>query len=207
MGDPVGWQWRDRESFADMFTGYYTDREPDSALVVEIDGVVSGYLLGCVDSSKASSASGVAARHALLRGIAFRPGTAGIVWRSAADVLVDLARRRITRSRLVVADDRWPAHLHIDLLPAARGLGVGATMMRRWLDRLRQQGVAGCHLQTMVENERAIAFFVSMGFRRLAQPVPAPGMRTPNGERLHLQRMVHDLADADAPSAVEICNL
>ena len=27
MGDPVDWLWRDRESFADMFTGYYTDGE------------------------------------------------------------------------------------------------------------------------------------------------------------------------------------
>src|SRR5437868_443829 len=82
MGDPVDWQWRDRESFSDMFSGYYTDREPESALVVEIDGVVRGYLLGCVDSEKAWNAAAIAARHVVRRGIAFRRGTAGMVWRS-----------------------------------------------------------------------------------------------------------------------------
>jgi hypothetical protein len=30
MGEPVDWQWRDLPSFADMFTGYYTDAEPES---------------------------------------------------------------------------------------------------------------------------------------------------------------------------------
>src|SRR5437870_9756007 len=49
MGEPADFMWRDRESWADMFSGYYTDVEPDSAFVVEIDGSVSGYLLGAVD--------------------------------------------------------------------------------------------------------------------------------------------------------------
>ena len=51
MGEPVAWMWRDTESFADLFTSYYTDAEPQSALVAELDGVVAGYLLGCIDSS------------------------------------------------------------------------------------------------------------------------------------------------------------
>src|SRR5690606_15764915 len=41
----------DGELFADYWTKYYTDEEPGSALVVEEDGVVIGYLLGCVDSA------------------------------------------------------------------------------------------------------------------------------------------------------------
>ena len=35
---------------------------------------------------------------------------------------------------------RWPAHLHIDLLPEARGSGVGRQLMARWLDALRADG-------------------------------------------------------------------
>ena len=27
MGEPVDWMWRDQESFSDIFTGYWTDRE------------------------------------------------------------------------------------------------------------------------------------------------------------------------------------
>ena len=41
--DPV---FEDRELFADYLTSYYTDCEPESSLVIEMDGVVKGYLLG-----------------------------------------------------------------------------------------------------------------------------------------------------------------
>ena len=40
--DPV---FEDREVFANFLTGYYTDWEPESAFVLEIDGEVKGYLL------------------------------------------------------------------------------------------------------------------------------------------------------------------
>jgi len=194
MGEPFAGQWRDEESFADLFSSYYTDREPESALVVELDGSVQGYLLGCVDSAAAVNPAAMALRHVVRRGIAFRPGTAGIVWRSVADVVTDLARRRTTPSRLDFADERWPAHLHIDLLDAVRGRGAGPALVARWLDTLRELGVRGCHLQTMAENARAIEFFERHGFTRHGEVVPAPGLRTPAGDRLHLQVMVQDLA-------------
>lgn len=191
IGDPVEWQWRDAESFSDLFSGYYTDAEPESALVAEIDGEVMGYLLGCVDSSKAWNPASVFGRQVMRRGIALRPGTAGFVWRSVGDVIVDAARKRLPPAPF--ADPRWPAHLHIDLLREARGRGVGAALMRRWLDNLRRAGVPGCHLETIAENTGAIAFFESMGFERRRRPVPAPGMRSPRGERHHLQVMVQSL--------------
>jgi ribosomal protein S18 acetylase RimI-like enzyme len=191
MGTPVDWMWRDMESFADLFTAYYTDAEPESALVAEKDGVVVGYLLGCVDTTKAWNPATVFFRHLLRRGIAFRPGTAGMVWRSLGDIAVDALRRRLPP--VAVRDDRWPAHLHIDLLPSTRGSGVGADLMHRWLDALRGAGVRGCHLETLGENHGAIAFFESMGFNRHGAPTFAPGMRSPRGERHTIQLMVQSL--------------
>ena len=200
MGEPATWMWRDAPSFADTFSGYYTDREPASARVAELDGEVVGYLLGCRDTRRATSPAAVIGRHVIRRGIAVRPGTAGILWRSVGDVAVDLTRRRVRLHDLTFDDPRWPAHLHINLLPAARGHGVGARLVRGWLDQLRSDGVPGCHLQTMVENEGAVAFFEAMGFRRHGEPVPAPGERTRSGARTHLQRMVHDLHEPTSPA-------
>jgi ribosomal protein S18 acetylase RimI-like enzyme len=191
MGDPVDWQWRDEESFAEVFSGYYTDREPESASVGELDGEVVGYLLGSVDTRQGWNPATVMARQVLTRGIAFRPGTAAFLWRSAGDVVVDLSRRRLPPAR--VLDPRWPAHLHINLLPAARGKGLGAALVQRWLARLRATGVPGCHLETLAENTPAIAFFEAMGFCRLGEPVRAPGLRSPSGGRHHLQVMVQPL--------------
>ena len=40
----------DASLFADYWTRYYTDIEPQSALVAERDGRVVGYCLGCLDT-------------------------------------------------------------------------------------------------------------------------------------------------------------
>lgn len=127
----------------------------------------------------------------LRRGIAFRRGTAGFVWRSFADVLVDQLHGRGPPSP--VHDGRWPAHLHIDLMPSVRGRGLGASLMRRWLERLGDMDVAGCHVQTLAENRRAIAAFESVGFERLGKPALAPGLRSPGGLRHSIQLMVYPM--------------
>ena len=186
MGDPE-WQWRDPESYADLFTSYYTDAEPESALVVEHGGVVEGYLLGCTDSRRAWSEASVFLGLLRRQRIAFRRDTAGFVWRSFADVALDGLRRRPRPSS---ADGRWPAHLHIDLLASVRGRGVGAALMRAWLGRLDDLGVPGCHVQTLAENTRAVAAFRSVGFEALGAPALVPGRRSPSGARHHVQLLV-----------------
>ena len=116
------------------------------------------------------------------------------MWRTVADALGDVARRRVDLRELEFADPRWPAHFHIDLLPDARGLGIGNTLVRRWLDSLRARGVVGCHCQTFLENAHALAFFEAVGFRRLREPLIVQGLRSPAGERLHTLVLVQDLA-------------
>ena len=192
MGDRVDWLYRDVESFADLFSGYYTDGEPESAIVAVRAGRVVGYLLGCVDTKRAWDPGKVLGRHIIRRGLAFRPGTAGFVWRSAADLLRDRVRG-VPFPEAKVLDDRWPAHLHIDLLTEARGSGVGSRLVHLWLDRLRERGTAGCHLETIAENRPAIGFFETMGFRSDGAPVLAPGFRSPAGGRHHIQLMVRSI--------------
>ena len=122
------------------------------------------------------------------------PGTAGFVWRSAWDIVTDVMTGKIRPSdRKLEFDPRWPAHLHIDLLQEAIGRGAGSALMRIWLDRLRYLKVPGCHLGTLAENHRAIAFFEAMGFRKEGNNPPVPGERTRDGKRLHSQLMVQEL--------------
>jgi ribosomal protein S18 acetylase RimI-like enzyme len=193
MGDPVAWQWRDRESFADLFCGWYTDHAAEDALVVmDEQGEVGGYLLGCRDTRRVPGPGRLAARHLLGRGLLVRPGTAPVLWRTLGDIAAAAVRdRRLPPGEVI--DDRWPAHLHIDLLPAARGRGAGRELMTRWLDSLRADGIAGCHLTTWAENDDAIAFFTTMGFRREGPSHPMPGLRSPEGHRHTTQLMVQPL--------------
>jgi ribosomal protein S18 acetylase RimI-like enzyme len=173
-----------------MFSGYYTDEEPESAFVVEVDGVVSGYLLGAIDARRAWDPGKVAARHVLRRGIALRRGTAGVIWRTVVDGVADVATKRLDPSALGFHDPAYPAHLHIDLLPEARGAGAGRRLVELWLERLRALDVPGCHLETFAENTGALAFFRSVGFEATGPPVLIPGFRRRGAPRMHTQAMV-----------------
>ncbi len=46
LGDPIDPVYEDRELFADFLTTYYTDHEPGSCFLLEVDGEIRGYLLG-----------------------------------------------------------------------------------------------------------------------------------------------------------------
>lgn len=188
MGEPADWYWRDLESFADIWTGWYTDSEPESCFVVEWQGRVAGYLTGCVDTALAPRPTAAITRQILRRWLLLRPGTAGFLWRGIADTL-----REGKGAGDALLDPRFPAHLHIDLLPEVRGRGAGAALMRAWLGRLRERGSQGCHLITLAENGRGIAFFEAMGFERHGPPTRIAGMRSREGARMHQQVMVQAL--------------
>ncbi len=188
MGEPVDWLWPDRDSFADLITNYYVEREPESIFVAEQDGVVVGYLMGCIDSARSHGVVEGELRRLVRRGFLFRRGAAAFLWRAAFDILHDRGA-----PPEALNDPRWPAHLHINLLPAGRGCGLGRQLVHQWFDRLYRANVAGVHLGTFAENHNAIRFFESCGFTRHGAPERAPGFRTRDGERMHVQWMVRDL--------------
>lgn len=203
MGEPVDWLWPDKESFADLFTIYYTDVEPESAFVVEAisddrtgdsrqPNKIIGYLTGCIDTRKIPSHIDIAFKHLFMRALPLRPSMARILWRSARDIVVDaVAMHTLLQNELI--DPRWPSHLHIDLLPEARGKGVGRMLIDTWINRLVEVGSPGCHLRTLAENHNAIKFFETVGFSKWGDPTPVPGFRTRQLERMHVQSMVRPL--------------
>jgi len=185
LGDPVEPIYADRPSFADLITSYYTDVEPESALVVDVDGKVVGYLLGCLDSKKAWSPERIALRHVLTRGICFRPGTAAFYWRGLLDPLRDLASGANKQPHPDLA--LWPGHTHFSVLPEARSLPVVPGLFRSFFKLARERGCHGVYGEVFVENERAMAMHRALGFATSGEPWPVPGMRLPSGARMHVQ--------------------
>lgn len=61
----------------------------------------------------------------------------------------------------------YPAHLHVDLLPAAQGAGWGRALLTRFFAAVRAAGAPGVHLGVDPENTRAVAFYEHLGLRRL----------------------------------------
>lgn len=186
MGESAESFWRHRESWADVWTSYYTDREPESVHIGTIDDAIVGYLVGCLNTASMHPSTDELINEAIRRHwLIFRRGTAGFLYRAMLDTLLD--RKSVSGDFI---DPRWPAHLHIDLLPSARGTGLGAALMERWLRQLAERGSPGCHLATLIENPRAHSFFERSGFRDRGEPTRVPGLRGARGERLHQQIMV-----------------
>ncbi|WP_230492698.1 GNAT family N-acetyltransferase [Martelella alba] len=62
---------------------------------------------------------------------------------------------------------RWPAHLHINLLPPAQKGGWGRKLIETELDALRQAGIAGVHLGVSLQNEQVCGFYQRLGFEHV----------------------------------------
>jgi ribosomal protein S18 acetylase RimI-like enzyme len=185
MGESAEQFWPHKQSFAEIWTSYYIDHEPDSLYVAIKDNSVVGYLTGCLNTALSPKSEDIFQSAIMKYGLLFRPGTASFLWRAMLDAIMD---KRSAKSDFI--DERWPAHLHINLIPLARGTGLGAALMQSWLEQLRQARSPGCRLSTLVENTRAVSFFEKMGFKKDGEPSLVPGMRSRHGERLHQQIMV-----------------
>jgi ribosomal protein S18 acetylase RimI-like enzyme len=186
-GAPSASLWGHEDSEAAIYLDPYMDLEPDSLFVAVVDGALVGYLAGCLDSSRFPSESKRMEQAIRKYRLMFRPRTAAFFARSLLDLAWATLRREATAGEF--DDARWPAHLHINVAPEARGTGAADRLMERWLDRLRATGSPGCHLQTLVENTRAVRFFERMGFAKHGPTPLVPGIRH-GGKRLHQQTMV-----------------
>ena len=63
--------------------------------------------------------------------------------------------------------EKYPAHLHINILPGYTGGGNGTRLMGRLMERLRSDGVPGVMLGVSASNGGAIRFYRRNGFDRI----------------------------------------
>lgn len=63
--------------------------------------------------------------------------------------------------------DRFPAHLHIDLVPRGQGGGNGRRLLTTLFDALRDAGAPGVHLGVSTTNTQATGFYAHIGFEKL----------------------------------------
>jgi hypothetical protein len=89
--------------------------------------------------------------------------------------------------------ERYPAHLHVNLLPEARGRGVGHALLVRYRDALIARGAPGVHGESLASNSAVHRVLAGVGFHKEGAPYAVPGLRTPEGARVHGQLLLCDL--------------
>jgi ribosomal protein S18 acetylase RimI-like enzyme len=163
-------------------TGFFTDPalpghlyaapyglfEPGLAFVAEDEAGVGGYVVGALDSP------------AFERRLDLRwwprlrgrypdpwPGLPEAEW--TADQRMAHQIHHPWRTPVALAE-RYPAHLHINLVPRLQGRGHGGQLIRALLAALRGRGSPGVHLHVHPDNRRAIGFYRHVGFAPFADP-------------------------------------
>ncbi len=167
QGGPGGVHVPDDWLWGEFWTRYFTDREPEHTWVVEraadapvvehgVNARVVGYLSGTVDCRRAERYT-----YALL------PGIVRHIWsvrlwrrrgprRALLDMLASLLCGDTRLPRGVAA--AYPATFHFNLLPEARGQGIGTRLFRTFETEIQQLGVPGLHTQSLDVNAGVARF-------------------------------------------------
>jgi len=156
----------------DLFAAPYGIFQPSLAFVATDAEGVGGYVLGALDSVEFEDRL---ARDWLptLRERYPEPGPAGDRWARERQFTEIVHHRHPLPASLA---ERYPSHLHIDLLPRLQGRGLGRQLVGRLTAALREQGSPGVHLLVGLSNQRAPGFYAHVGFTEL--PPGISGVRT-----------------------------
>jgi len=162
MGEPMEVVFEGREVFADLWSRYYTDYEPEHCWVAQVEGRVVGYMLGAINTRTQERVTSEKILPAILRKIF----TTGCLRHAVTRKYFRLAARGFLRGEFKTPDisKGYPAHLHTNILDGYRGIGLGKKLMRSWLDHLGSHGVSNVHLVTTTYNKQAVPFYKSIGF-------------------------------------------
>lgn len=151
------------EYMADQASRYY-EFEPKSTFVAEVEGRVVGALRGTVDTARSEEYEHRIRPLLIMR---FLSGAYGLpVW-----ILPHFLTDRANKHALFPHPDldRYPAHLHIGVLPEWRRQGIGTALMRYYTDYLRERGIAGFHLVASSFHPSGMAFYRKLQLEELAQ--------------------------------------
>jgi GNAT superfamily N-acetyltransferase len=146
-----------------FYAAPYGVLEPDNVLVAEDEQGVAGYIVGTFDTKAFE------ARLEREWWPALRRHYAGVP--EAALTEADRMRVAAIRELSLNPEDivaRYPAHIHMNLLPRLRGQRLGTGLLQRWIEQAKDAEVKGIHLGANAKNSGGIAFWTKSGFTPVA---------------------------------------
>lgn len=156
--------YRDPRLMGHIYIAPYVALEPDLTFVVEDAAGVAGFIAGTVDTA------GWEARlerdwWPSLRGRYADPSNLPPASHSP-DQRRALMIHHPARTPAALTD-RYPAHLHMNLLPRLQRRGIGAKMFAAWLDLAVARGAQAFHIGVNRQNIGALPFWRARGFEPL----------------------------------------
>jgi hypothetical protein len=159
LGKPVDEIFQDRELFADFLTAYYTDVEPESSVILEVNGEVQGYILGSRYPKKQAAYN----RNTIL------PRLLKLAWRLVSSYNNNSRRYvwwLLTRGRKETPlTPKSMAHFHINMYPEVKSVQRTRAMLDFFFEYLVANGEQAVYGQMVVfESRRGAKMFARFGF-------------------------------------------
>lgn len=155
-GEPQPANTVDPELVTLVYARPYLVIEPATSRVLVDGDRLLGYVVGAVDS------------RAFYRRVAADWSPHHLPRPPGADPeLVHLLTHPMTALPSGTAD--FPSHLHVNLMPAARGGGEGARLIDAFVDGLAVAGSTGVHVRVARDNTAALRFYERVGFTPLSR--------------------------------------
>lgn len=160
-GQDATGKFDDVQLLADIWAGPYLFLEPDLAFVLDDGRQPVGYVLGTADTATFVESYRKSWLPRFAETLPARTSAAG----PEEEQLLSIFRHP---ERMLCPElSGYPAHLHIDILPAHQGGGNGRRLIETFAQAVARAGAVGLHVAVSPTNTRAHGFYLKVGFERL----------------------------------------
>lgn len=138
----------DPDSLYLMYCDYYLENEKENCFIaVNDDDEVVGYILCAINYKK----------YIKIFKKEYYPKLKRASKKHAKNAKLEMALAKIMKNK-------YPAHLHIDILPNWQRMGIGSALMNALITHLAQESVNGIYLSCGENNTNARKFYEAKGF-------------------------------------------
>jgi len=137
-----------RDVIVDYLSLYYTDRSPETVWVVELDGQVVGYLLGCSNTREFLCFTVCLIMPRLILR-ALSDAVKGNYKDPMTKNIIKWALLKSWFETPYIPLRKFASHFHCNLLPRASGKGYFTALALAFLDQMQKQGVTGFHARIL----------------------------------------------------------
>jgi GNAT superfamily N-acetyltransferase len=170
-GEDAAPLYSDPRLIGHLYVGPYAAFEPESAYVVEDNEAVAGYVVGTTHTPRFEERLDREWWPKLRRQYSDPAQFDQAAWSPDQWLAAEIHHPSRTPRAMT---DRYPAHMHLDLLPRMRGRGIAAALLETCFESMRRSGVKAVQIGASRANPRAVRFWQRSGFAQIDLPDMEP---------------------------------
>ena len=161
-GNDATYLYKNVNILGEVFVGSYVTFDSDTSFVlVDENGLISGYALSTIDTVKFEATCAEKWWPILQKKYQLPDISKKDDWNSDNHLEYEIFHPTLSPKEVLT---EYPSHGHIDLLPHMQGKGWGKKMMSNVSESLIKKGSKGMHLRVSHLYDRALGFYNNLGY-------------------------------------------